>query len=71
MGVECNRPDGAGLVAEMMLGGVGIFKAAPPGGAFAFHDEILSGGALPLDVLDQRVTAWIAVQKAGRTSPGE
>jgi uncharacterized protein (DUF885 family) len=37
----------------------------------AFHDEILSGGALPLDVLDQRVTAWIAVQKAGRTAPGE
>src|ERR1700730_1798272 len=43
MGVECNRPDGAGLVAEMMLGGVGIFKAAPPGGAFAFHDEIFGG----------------------------
>ncbi len=30
----------------------------------AFHDEILSGGALPLDVLDTRVTAWIATQKA-------
>jgi len=30
----------------------------------AFHDEILNGGALPLDVLDQRVTAWIAEQKA-------
>ena len=29
----------------------------------AFHDEILNGGALPLDVLDQRVTAWIAAQK--------
>jgi len=30
----------------------------------AFHDEILGGGALPLDVLDTRVTAWIGAQKA-------
>ena len=30
----------------------------------AFHDEILNGGALPLDVLDARVTAWIAEQKS-------
>jgi uncharacterized protein (DUF885 family) len=30
----------------------------------AFHDEILNGGALPLDVLDERVTAWINEQKA-------
>ncbi len=30
----------------------------------AFHDEILNGGALPLDVLDSRTTAWIAQQKA-------
>lgn len=29
----------------------------------AFHDEILNGGALPLDVLDERVTDWIAAQK--------
>jgi uncharacterized protein (DUF885 family) len=32
----------------------------------AFHDEILNGGALPLDVLDSRVTAWIAAQKSGK-----
>ncbi len=31
----------------------------------AFHDEILGGGALPLDVLDARVSAWIASVKAG------
>jgi uncharacterized protein (DUF885 family) len=31
----------------------------------AFHDEILNGGALPLDVLEARVTAWIAAQKSG------
>jgi uncharacterized protein (DUF885 family) len=32
----------------------------------AFHDEILNGGALPLDVLEARVTAWIAAQKGGK-----
>ena len=29
----------------------------------AFHDEVLDSGALPLDVLDQRLTEWIAAQK--------
>ena len=28
-----------------------------------FHDEILDGGALPLDVMDQRVQHWIDSQK--------
>ena len=32
----------------------------------AFHDEILSGGALPLDVLETRVDHWIAAVKAGK-----
>jgi uncharacterized protein (DUF885 family) len=27
-----------------------------------FHDEILNGGSLPLDVLDARVTRWINAQ---------
>jgi uncharacterized protein (DUF885 family) len=31
----------------------------------AFHDEVVDSGALPLDVLDRRVDAWIAAQKAG------
>ncbi len=31
----------------------------------AFHDEILNGGALPLDMLETRVNAWIAASKAG------
>jgi uncharacterized protein (DUF885 family) len=30
----------------------------------AFHDEILGAGALPLDVLEARIDAWIARQKA-------
>ncbi|HXN98170.1 MAG TPA: DUF885 family protein, partial [Candidatus Acidoferrales bacterium] len=25
----------------------------------AFHDEVLGNGALPLDVLDSQVTAWV------------
>lgn len=29
----------------------------------AFHDEVLDSGALPLDVLDERLTAWIVLQK--------
>jgi len=32
----------------------------------AFHDEILGGGALPLDVLEERVNDWIAAVKAGK-----
>jgi uncharacterized protein (DUF885 family) len=36
----------------------------------AFHDEVLNGGALPLDVFDRRVTAWIQAQKTGATAPG-
>ena len=31
-----------------------------------FHDEALSGGAMPLDVLDARMAAWTAAQKAAR-----
>ena len=34
----------------------------------SFHDEILNGGALPLDVLDARTVAWIQAVKAG-TAP--
>ena len=29
----------------------------------SFHDEVLSAGPLPLDILRARVTAWIAKQK--------
>jgi uncharacterized protein (DUF885 family) len=37
----------------------------------AFHDEMLSGGAMPLDVLDARTNAWIAsVKPASGQQPG-
>jgi uncharacterized protein (DUF885 family) len=28
----------------------------------SFHDEVLSGGSLPLNMLDQRINKWIAMQ---------
>jgi uncharacterized protein (DUF885 family) len=30
----------------------------------AFHDEVIGAGALPLDLLEARIDAWIAEQKA-------
>src|SRR6516165_3808806 len=45
------------------------------GGKFdlkTFHDEILSGGALPLDLLDARVNRWIQTQPIAQlTSAGK
>ncbi len=29
----------------------------------AFHDEVLDSGALPMDILESRIDAWIATQK--------
>ena len=34
----------------------------------AFHDQVLDSGALPLDVLSDRIDAWIAAQKATGTT---
>ena len=34
-----------------------------------FHDEVLSGGALPLDVLEERIDHWIAAEKGGSARP--
>jgi uncharacterized protein (DUF885 family) len=31
-----------------------------------FHDTVLGAGALPLDVLEARIDAWIATEKAGK-----
>jgi uncharacterized protein (DUF885 family) len=32
----------------------------------AFHDQVLDSGAMPLDVLGERIDSWIASQKAGQ-----
>ena len=36
----------------------------------SFHDEMLSGGVLPLDLLESRTTSWIQGQKP-RSQIGE
>jgi uncharacterized protein (DUF885 family) len=32
----------------------------------AFHDQVLDSGALPLDVLEQRVDTWISAQQSAK-----
>ena len=34
----------------------------------AFHDEMLNGGVLPLDLLESRTVGWIRGQKAAATA---
>jgi uncharacterized protein (DUF885 family) len=36
----------------------------------AFHDEILNGGAMPLDLLQERVERWIKAQQSPAASSG-
>ena len=35
-----------------------------------FHDEMLNGGVLPLDMLDARTNNWIKAQKSASGTPG-
>jgi len=37
----------------------------------AFHDQVLGGGALPMDVLSDRIHDWVAQQKAATSSSRE
>lgn len=37
----------------------------------AFHDQILGGGAMPLDLLDARIDAWIAQAKTAASATPE
>jgi uncharacterized protein (DUF885 family) len=36
----------------------------------AFHDTLIDAGALPLDVVDQRVNAWIGEVKTAKKTGG-
>ena len=36
----------------------------------AFHDQVLNGGALPMDVLSDRIHAWVAQTKASAAASG-
>ena len=36
----------------------------------SFHDEILDGGAMPLDLLEERVNRWIKAQLPQSASTG-
>jgi uncharacterized protein (DUF885 family) len=36
----------------------------------SFHDEVLSGGALPMDVLEHRISSWIERMKTGEKKSG-
>ncbi len=35
----------------------------------AFHDQVIDSGALPLDVLDKRIDAWIAASTNASSAP--
>jgi uncharacterized protein (DUF885 family) len=35
----------------------------------SFHDQVLGGGALPMDVLKEQIEAWVATQKASPAPP--
>ena len=37
----------------------------------AFHDEVLNGGAMPLDLLQERVERWIKAQKPTTATSGQ
>ena len=37
----------------------------------AFHDEVLNGGAMPLDLLQERIERWIKTQKPTTATSGQ
>ena len=54
-------------IGELKIKELRAYSAATLGSKFdvrAFHDRVLGAGALPLDVLDARIHAWVAAVQA-------
>ena len=54
-------------IGELKIKELRAYAAAELGERFnlrAFHDELLGNGALPLSLLETRMRAWVAAQKA-------
>ena len=54
-------------IGELKIKELRAYAAATLGSKFdirAFHDQVLGAGALPLDVLDARIHAWVAAVQA-------
>jgi len=53
-------------IGELKIKELRAYAATTLGSRFdvrAFHDEVLGGGAVPLDVLDARIHAWVRRSK--------
>jgi uncharacterized protein (DUF885 family) len=59
-------------IGELRIKALRVKASAALGERFdirRFHNALIDDGALPLDVLDQRIDAWIAAEKARAVAP--
>ena len=54
-------PDIQRIVGDAVSGSEGRLRNEMQG----FHDEMLNGGVLPLDLLEARTETWVKAQKGG------
>jgi uncharacterized protein (DUF885 family) len=60
-------------IGEMKIKELRAFATRELGANFnvrAFHDQVLANGALPLDVLEQRMKEWVRKQKGAKNQGG-